>query len=320
MRSSSRGSKSVAASARASPCSASSSAKSALSRAATVSSSSPPASGTLRSNRRTRLANIGTGEALAGHRLMRLGDVAGDLLGAHHLLAPVGERVFLAFLRRQRRELVDRGAQIVRLDAGRSDPGAEIGERRFRPPPGGVSHGDRFALPIEPPEGIEQRPVHGRLDHGAVGMLTVDLDQRRADLAEQHDRHRLIVDEGAAAPVGTLHAAQDQVALGFDAACRKDRPRRVTGGHIEDRGHIALGAVVAHQRGVAAPAQRQRQGIEQDGLAGAGLAGKRRQPGGEVRAETVDDDDVAYGKGDEHGRTGRKRNRISWYSCRQTPC
>ncbi len=257
----------------------------------------------------------------AGHRLMRLGDIAGDLLGAHHLLAPVGERVFLAFLRRQRRELVDRGAQILGLDAGRSDPGAEIGQRRFRLPPGGMGHGDRLALPIEPAEGIEQRPVHGRLDQGAIGMLTVDLDQRRADLAQQHDRHRRIVDEGAAAPVGALHAAQDQVALGFDAAVGKDRPRRMIGGHVEDRGDIALGAVVAHQRGVAAPAQRQRQGIEQDGLAGAGLAGKRRQPGGEVRAEAVDDDDIAYGKGDEHGRSGGKqRNRISWYSCRQTPC
>ena len=49
-----------------------------------------------------------------------------------------------------------------------------------------MRRGDRFALAVEPAEGIEQRAMHGRLDHGAVVMLTVDLDQRRADLAQQH--------------------------------------------------------------------------------------------------------------------------------------
>ena len=224
-------------------------------------------------------------------------------------------------LRRQRGQFVDRGAQIVGL--GRAPPRSarcRSASAALGLPPAGIGRGDRLALALEPAEGIEQRPVHGRLDHGAVGMLAVDLDQRRADLAQEHDRHRRIVDEGAAAPVRALHAAQDQVAVRVDAAVGKDRPRRMVGGDVEDRGHVALAAVLAHQRGVAAPAERQRQGIEQDRLAGAGLAGERRQPGGKIRAQTVDDDDIAYGKGDEHGRSGRQRNRISWYSCRQTPC
>ena len=72
----------------------------------------------------------------------------------------------------------------------------------------------------------------GGLDQGAVGVLAVDFDQRRADLAEKRRGDRLIVDEGAAAPIRPLHAAQDQVAVGIEAGGaqrrrgRDDRRRR----------------------------------------------------------------------------------------------
>jgi hypothetical protein len=41
-------------------------------------------------------------------------------------------------------------------------------------------------------------------------VLSLDLDQLGTDTAQQADRHRLVVDEGAAAPVGAEGAAQDQ--------------------------------------------------------------------------------------------------------------
>ena len=53
--------------------------------------------------------------------------------------------------------------------------------------------------------------------------------------------------------------------------------------------------------GVAARAERQREGIEQDRLAGAGLAGEHGEPAGEIDVEPVDQDDVADGKSGEHG-------------------
>ena len=49
----------------------------------------------------------------------------------------------------------------------------------------------------------------------------------------------------------------------------------------------------AHQRAVAARAQRQRQRVEQDGFAGAGLAGQNRQPARKFEIQLIDQHDVA---------------------------
>ena len=69
---------------------------------------------------------------------------------------------------------------------------------------------------------------------------------------------------------------------------------------LEHGGHLALLDAVAHQRLVAARAQRQREGVEQDRLAGAGLAGEHGKACGEIDVEPVDQDDVADGKPGEH--------------------
>ena len=67
----------------------------------------------------------------------------------------------------------------------------------------------------------------------------------------------------------------------------------MVGRHVEDGGDLALLGAMADQAGVAARAERQRQGIEQDGFAGAGLAGQHRQARGEVDVQPLDQDDIA---------------------------
>ena len=69
---------------------------------------------------------------------------------------------------------------------------------------------------------------------------------------------------------------------------------------VERGRHLALLGALAHQARIAAAAERQREGIEQDRLAGAGLAGEHRQPGRIVDVEPVDQHDVADGKTGEH--------------------
>ncbi len=51
---------------------------------------------------------------------------------------------------------------------------------------------------------------------------------------------------------------------------------------LEDRGDVALLGAVADQGAVTAAAERQRQGVEQDRLAGAGLAGQHGEADGEI--------------------------------------
>ena len=122
-----------------------------------------------------------------------------------------------------------------------------------------------------------------RIDQRPVVVLAVDLDQRRADRAQHLDAHRLVVDEGAGAPVRHLHAAQDEVAVGVDAVCREERRAGWSRGDVEDRGDLALLLRHGGQGAVAAPAERERKGIEQDRFAGAGLA---RQDGQARRAKS----------------------------------
>ena len=61
-------------------------------------------------------------------------------------------------------------------------------------------------------KGIEQAAMGRGIDQRALVMLAVDFDQRGADRLQGLHADRLIVDEGAGAAVGELHAAQDHLA------------------------------------------------------------------------------------------------------------
>ena len=141
-----------------------------------------------------------------------------------------------------------------------------------------------------------------RLDERALVVLAVDLHDLLRDGAHRLQADRLIVDEGAGAPVGELQAAQDEIAVDRDVLRRRRTARRMIGREIEDGGHLALRLAGAHQRSVAAAAERERERVEQNRLAGAGLAGEHRQPRPEGEVEVVDEDDVADRELDEHRR------------------
>ena len=113
----------------------------------------------------------------AGDDLVGLGDVAGDLFRPHQALSEIGELILLAGLWRQPCEFVDRCAEIARLGFGRRDPLAEVGHRSLGVAPGLIGFADRGGLAFETAESIEQRPVGAGVDHGAVVMLAVNLDQ-----------------------------------------------------------------------------------------------------------------------------------------------
>ena len=70
---------------------------------------------------------------------------------------------------------------------------------------------------------------------------------------------------------------------------------------IELGGDRALWGALAHQPLLGPGAQRQAQRIEQDGFAGAGLAGQHAQARCEIEIEAIDQDDVADGQASEHG-------------------
>ena len=65
-----------------------------------------------------------------------------------------------------------------------------------------------------------------------------------------------------------------------------------------DRG---LGRARPDQRPIGAGAERQAEGVEQDRLAGAGLAGQHAKAARELQVEPLDQDDVADREADQHG-------------------
>ena len=64
-------------------------------------------------------------------------------------------------------------------------------------------------------------------------------------------------------------------------------------GDIEHGSDLPLLRAMAHEAGVAAAAERQRKGIEQDGFARTGLAGQHRKAAVEIDLELGNDDEIA---------------------------
>ena len=102
------------------------------------------------------------------------------------------------------------------------------------------------------------------IDQGAIVVLAVDLDQGRADGPQHLDAHRLVVDEGAGAPVRNLNAAQDQVAVDVDIGLGRDPAGRMVDGAVEHGGDLALrsrhGARGCRRRARRGPARKHRAG------------------------------------------------------------
>jgi hypothetical protein len=140
----------------------------------------------------------------------------------------------------------------------------------------------------------------GGIDQRAVVVLAVDLDQSRAQFLHHLNADRLVVDKGAGAAIRELHPAQDQFVLGGNIVGLQERARRMLLADLEGGGDLALLHALAHQRLIAAGAERQREGVEQNRLAGAGLAGEHGQPAGEIDVEPIDQDYIADGKPGEH--------------------
>ncbi len=259
--------------------------------------------------RRLGVASLEPTHGSRQHRHRRLGarhhgfgfaQILRDLFRLHHAGAAAGEHGLLAGLRRKLGKLLGGMAQPVGLALGPLDLGAMAGDLLLggaaqRPQPCHLR-----GLGIEPAIGIEQAAVGRDLGERAVVMLAVDFDEGRADGAQRLHSHGLVVEEGAGAAIGDLHPAQDQLVLGRDVVRGEDGAGRMVGRHVERGRDLALLGPLADEAGIAAPAERQRKGIEQDRFAGAGLPGEHRKPRRKVDVEAVDQDDVSDREPGQH--------------------
>ena len=234
------------------------------------------------------------------HHRFGLAQILGDLFRLHHAGATAGERGLLARLGRKIGQFLGGMTQPVGFTPRPLHLGAVardllVGGAAHRPQPRHLD-GIEFKAAI----GVEQPAMGCGVDQSAVVVLAVNLDEGRADRAQHLRRHRLVVEEGAGAAIGQLDPAQDQFVLGRNVVGGEYRPRRMIDRHIEGRRHLPLLGALANQAGIAAGAQRERERIEQDRFAGAGLAGQHRKARREIDIEAVDQDDVSDREPGQH--------------------
>jgi hypothetical protein len=231
---------------------------------------------------------------------VRILDFRRDLFDPHHRRAHFSELGFLAGLRIELRQIGDRGAQIFRLAGGGIHPGPMTREFALgvAPSPPGSRRPPRFADMAA--ERIQQIAMRAGIDQRALVMLSVDLDQRAADIAHQRHARRLIVDEHAGAPVRSLYAAENDVAIVVQRILGENRTRRMVTRHVEHGCHLPLRRAMANERCVAARAKRQRERVEQDGFSGACLARQHGEAGRKVDVQPLDQDDIADRKSRQH--------------------
>ena len=179
-------------------------------------------------------------------------------------------------------------ARAIRGRARRfRDRVARLGERRPRPR-ARRARPRSAAARVDPAEGVEQGAVAARVEQAAIVMLAVNLDEQRAELAQQAGRDRLVVDEGAAAAVGLDDAADDerlarlavQPVLGEQRAA-PDGPA----GSSKATLTTACAWPGADQAAVGARAERQAERVEQDRFARPGLAGQHAEARPEFEVE-----------------------------------
>ena len=107
--------------------------------------------------------------------------------------------------------------------------------------------------------------------------LALDLDQRVAQPAQQRHRHRLVVDEGAAAPVDADQTAQGKHVLVVERLLGQHGAGGMILGQLERGRHRCLGRAPPHRARFGAGSQGEAERVDQDRLARAGLAGERAQ-------------------------------------------
>ena len=140
--------------------------------------------------------------------------------------------------------------------------------------------------------GVQQRACCVGSREALPGMLAVDVDQLLAQGAQLRGRGRRAVDPGAAAALGVHRAPQQQAVVLAGQACRL-QPGAQPRAAVELHADIGLGAAFAHHVGVGAGAQGQLQCIDQDGFAGAGLAGQHGEARMPVQIQGLHDHEVA---------------------------
>ena len=149
--------------------------------------------------------------------------------------------------------------------------------------------------------GVQQLALHRLAQQRLMFVLAVDVDQQGTEFGAILQGRAGAVDVGPAAPLGGNHAAQQAFLAGMEVAGPQPGDGLGNGADIKAGDDLRPFAAVAHGPGVGPVAQAQAQGIEHDGLAGAGLTGDDGHAGAKIDLQRGDDGVIADTDVGEHG-------------------
>ena len=151
--------------------------------------------------------------------------------------------------------------------------------------------------------GVEQLAHGGGARQPLPGMLAVDLDQMLGHLAQLRHGRRAAVDPGAALALRIDHPPHQQRIVGRDGVeAGRFQPAGKARRPVELGADLGPRRALAHHAGVAAAAEGELQRVDQDRLAGAGLAGEHGEARAEVEFERRHDHEIAQREASQHGR------------------
>ena len=209
------------------------------------------------------------------------------------LLAALGQLVFFAGDQLELAEFIDRMASIF-------FGGQRGGHERFlggngllrvgQGLPGGANNvGGLFQLAKR----IKRCAVRRHIDQSAIIVLAVNFDDLAANALQQRRRHRLVIDEGAGAAIGVLHAAQDHIFIIGNGIVAQGGAGRMILGQLQHGNHLPALATGSNERGIAPAPKSQGQRIEKDGFARTSLARQHGHASVERQIELIDQNNIA---------------------------
>ena len=157
--------------------------------------------------------------------------------------------------------------------------------------------GDRCKLFVR----VEQRALIAGIEQGLVGMLAVDVDEQAAERLQVLEIHGLAVDEGTRPPIRADEPAQRARRVVVEPALGEPAESTVVFRHVERHADLRTLRVVANGGGVRSVAQGEPERIDENGFAGARLAGHDVQAAAELDFDFVNDGVVLYADQAQHG-------------------
>ena len=154
-------------------------------------------------------------------------------------------------------------------------------------------------------EVVEQLALRGGARQRLEFVLPVDIDDERADIAQQLQRHRNAIEVAARTAIVGDDAAHGELVFRLDGLLREHfAQRRRALADVEGGRELGAFGARAHHFGTALAAGEQRERVDHDGFAGAGFAREHREAGAHFEIDEIDDGEVTNLQMGQHGSLG----------------